>query len=276
MSPRKPLVGPGNLNALRSATTPPISRSAFNRRPRHARNGTFDAQWIFGNCRVGFFDSDSSNDTRTLSGLVVTWSPLSDSGLALGAARLAMAAQSDDKLPLGAAFDVLRSAGHANTDFSNAHPVGRDQIFSLFARWVFPAAGFEAYAEWARFEEPLSLRDFLESPAHSEGYTLGFQWAHPLANERTFRLQSEASYLEPDPSLRIRPVATTTPVAAYRRASRTSAGRLARRSVRARRANGWRAMCSRRGGAWVPTSIEFAGTTECSSNRSCRISNVRT
>ena len=84
-----------------------------------------------------------------------------------------------------------------------------DQIFSLFARWVFPAAGFEAYAEWARFEEPLSFRDLLESPGHSEGYTLGLQWAHPLAEKRTFRLQSEASYLEPDPSLRIRPVATT-------------------------------------------------------------------
>jgi hypothetical protein len=100
--------------------------------------------------------------------------------------------------------------GHANADTSTG-PItdGRDQIFSLFGRWVFPAAGFEAYAEWARFEEPTSFRDLVEFPGHSQGYTLGVQWARPLPQRRTLRLQTEASYLEPDPSLRVRPVATT-------------------------------------------------------------------
>jgi hypothetical protein len=204
--------GPGIRNAITLSDNAAGFPHAFvqTQRPQHTRFGTFDAQWILGQLHESsFFDRDSANDTRTLSGLAVTWSPRSDSGFTLGVARLVMAAQSNGKLPLGAAFDVLRTAGHADTDTSSAHLVGRDQIFSLFGRWVFPAAGFEAYAEWARFEEPLSFRDLLESPGHSEGYTLGFQWAHPLADKRTFRLQSEASYLEPDPSLRVRPVATT-------------------------------------------------------------------
>lgn len=205
--------GPGIRNAITLSDNAAGFPHAFlqTRRPQRTRVGTFDAQWIFGQLHESsFFDRDTSNDTRTLSGLVLTWSPLSDSGLTLGATRLVMAGQRNGKLPPGAAFDVLKTAGHADTDTSSAHAVvAMDQLFSLFARWVFPSAGFEAYVEWARFEEPLSFRDLLESPGHSEGYTLGFQWAHPLTDRRVFRLQSEASYLEPDPSLRIRPVATT-------------------------------------------------------------------
>jgi hypothetical protein len=111
---------------------------------------------------------------------------------------------------LSSAFDVFRTVGQPNTDtLAASAAAGRDQIFSLFGRWVFSPAGFEAYLEWARFEEPKSLRDFLDFPGHSEGYTLGFQWARPIAPWTAFRLQGEASYFEPDPSLRLRPVAVT-------------------------------------------------------------------
>lgn len=204
--------GPGIRNAITLSDNAPGFPHLFvgTGKPAHTRFGVFDAQWILGELtESGFFDSDPTNDERALNGGIVTWTPPRDTVVTIGIARLALAAWNGGFFPLGHAFDVLRSAGHTDVDTTQPPSPTRDQITSAFARWLFPSAGFEAYAEWARFEEPLSLRDFLESPGHSEGYTLGLQWAHPLDSTRVFQLQSEASYLEPDPSLRLRPVAET-------------------------------------------------------------------
>jgi hypothetical protein len=173
--------------------------------------GRLDGQWILGQLRESeFFDTISSNDARSLSGLVVTWTPPGDDGLTFGFSRIVMATEDSKAFPLDATYDVFRLVGHSIVDTtSHLYTSGSEQIFSIFARLVAPRAGIEAYAEWARFEEPGSFRDFLESPGHSQGYTLGLQWARPLSNEKTFRLHGEVSYLEPDPSLRVRPVAIT-------------------------------------------------------------------
>jgi hypothetical protein len=204
--------GPGIQNAITLSSNAPGFPHAFvQTRPQHTPVGTFDAQWILGQLRESeFFDRDSTNNSRALNGVAFTWTPSDDDGLTLGAARLVMSRQLNGRFVGSSAFDVFRSLGQPNTDTSaSAAPATRDQILSLFGRWVLAPAGFEAYLEWARFEEPKSLRDLLEYPGHSEGYTLGFQWARPVAPLTVFRLQGEASYFEPDPSLRLRPVAVT-------------------------------------------------------------------
>lgn len=206
--------GPGIENAITLSNNAPGFPHAFvQMRPLHTQYGVFDAQWILGQLRESdFFDTVSSNNRRALNGLAFTWTPPGEPGLTLGTARLVMSQQNKGRVITSSAFDFLRLVGQPNTNpdtSSKAVRGGRDQIFSLFGRWVFAPAGFEAYLEWARFEDPKSFRDLLEYPGHSEGYTLGFQWARPLAPLMTFRLQGEASYLEPDPSLRLRPVAVT-------------------------------------------------------------------
>jgi hypothetical protein len=205
--------GPGVRNAIVLSNNAPGFPHAFvqTRNGVRTRIGTFDAQWILGQLHESdFFDTDRSNDLQSLSGLVVVWRPRSDSGLSLGIARTVFAPAEDRRVSPSAAFDVFRNVGRPNTDpDAIAKGPGPDQLFSLFGRWVFPSAGFETYVEWARFEEPISFRDFLEFPNHSQGYTLGLQWARPMARGATFRLQAEATYLEPDPSLRVRPVAMT-------------------------------------------------------------------
>ena len=206
--------GPGIRNAIVLSSNAAGFPHAFvqARRPLVSDYGTFDAQLIVGQLRESnFFDLDSLNNRRSISGLAFTWSPPGDSGLHLGLSRIVIASRKKTSgLPIGATFNVFKSVGHSITDTTRrVFDGGSEQIFSLFGRWVFPQVGFEAYAEWARFEEPTSLRDLLEYPGHSEGYTLGFQWARPVRNQHTFRLQAEATYLEPDPSLRVRPVATS-------------------------------------------------------------------
>ncbi len=202
--------GPGIRNAITLSNNAAGFAHAFvqTRQPARTRFGTFDAQWVLGQLsESGFFDLDPHDDTRAVNGLALAWNPPGDSDLTVGAARLVIANLGQDSFVGAHVFDFLRPVGHPFTDTTNVS--GRDQITSLFGRWVFPSAGFEAYVEWARFEEPVSLRDLLEYPEHSEGYTLGVQWARALSSGRTFQLQGEASYLEPDPSLRLRPVATT-------------------------------------------------------------------
>jgi hypothetical protein len=205
--------GPGIRNAIVLSNNAEGFPHAFIQTKNAVRTpfGTFDAQWILGELRESiFFDNNPANDLRSLSGLIVVWTPLSDSGLSLGMARTVFAPAARSGVSLSAAFDFLRDVGHPNTDArDSAKGPGPDQVFSFFGRWVFPKTGFEAYAEWARFEEPISFRDLLEFPGHSQAYTLGLQWAHPLARGGTLRLQAEGSDLEPDPSIRVRPVATT-------------------------------------------------------------------
>lgn len=169
--------------------------------PHHTGVGDFDARAIIGALTESpYFDSDPSNDHRSLSGLLILFRPAIDSGLTLGASRLVVAPVQS---PLGALlhpldvlfrYDATRAYDDTTEDGRSAK--GSDQLFSLFARWVFPQSGFETYVEWARSEPPHSFRELLETPQNSQAYTLGLQWAKGRPDGREFRLQGELTYLE--------------------------------------------------------------------------------
>ena len=175
--------GPGIRDAILLSNNAPgfphlLARPAH---PLQLGSGQIDFDVVLGRLsESAFFDADSSNDHPLLSGAAVTWRADTSAGLQVGLARLRISAAT-----------------------------GHDQMTSVFGRWLFPEAGFEMYTEWARFKDPASLRDFLEFPSHEQGYTLGLQWARQLARHRTFRLQSEVSYLEPSASYRLRPVTSS-------------------------------------------------------------------
>ena len=175
--------GPGIRNALLLSDNAAGFPHLFARpsAPVKTGAGVFDFAVLFGHLHESeYFDHDPANDTPSLSAGALTFRPGGGPGLQLG-------------------FAHLRINGISS----------HDQMNSLFGRWVFVGSGLEAYAEWAHFQDPPSLRAFLEVPNHEQGYTVGLQWAHPLAPGRTFRLQTETSYLEPDPSFRIRSVTTS-------------------------------------------------------------------
>lgn len=200
--------GPGIRNALLLSSQAPGFPHLFVRtaRPVSVPFGRLEARWILGRLTESdFFDLDPSNDHRSLSALAVAYTPDFDPGLTVGFARAVYAPSGGALVPLDAALDVLRSVGRpgAAPGDSLLAP-GPDQIFSIFARWVFPDAGFEAYGEWGRFEQPASVRDFLELPNHSRAYTVGLQYARPVGRELRFRVQGELSNLEPSTSYRVR------------------------------------------------------------------------
>jgi hypothetical protein len=202
--------GPGVRNSIIMSNNAPGFPHAFlrTRSPLASRLGRFEGVWLLGGLQESsHFDFDPANDHRSLSALAIVFSPRWEPNLSVGLARAVFASSPGRVPPPGAALDVFRSVGNPAAERGDTlAAVERDQLFSLFARWVFPASGFETYFEWGRYDQPESLRDFLEMPNHSQGYTLGLQWARPAFRETTFRLQAEATYLEPSSTFRVRPV----------------------------------------------------------------------
>lgn len=199
--------GPGMRNAILLSSNAPGIPAAFVRTssPVATRTGTWDAWLMVGMlAESSFFDSDSANDDRTLAGLALTWRPPGSEAVEIGAGRVVIASQAPS---FSSILAPLRSVGRPNGPDS-LDAGDRDQVTSLWARLAPPGSGFETWAEWARFEEPASFRDLLEAPGHSQGYTLGLQWLRPVRQSRV-RLWAEATYLEPSPSVRTRPVGTS-------------------------------------------------------------------
>ena len=179
--------------------------------PLRTRAGSFEGRWMAGWLRESpHFDFDPSNDIRSFSGFVATYQPAPEPNLTIGVTRAVYAPAGSAGAVLRRPLDVFRDVGRPNARTADDpfREPGPDQVFSVFGRWIFPSDGLEAYAEWARHERPASLRDFLEAPHHTQGYTLGLQFARPLWEDGAFRIQSEVTNLEQSSTYRQRPVTT--------------------------------------------------------------------
>jgi hypothetical protein len=215
--------GPGLRNGLLLSGQAPGVPHVFLRssRPVWMGLGTLEGRWMLGRLEESeYFDFDPANDFRSLAALAVTFSPAFDPGLTLGVARAVYGPLQGEVPDAERALDVFRSVGrpHQRPWPETGDPWGReeplpvpepapDQIFALFARWVIPAAGAEAYGEWVRFEEPGGTRDFLQFPQHSQGYTVGMQWVGGGMGQAALRAQGELTNLEPSSTWRHRNVA---------------------------------------------------------------------
>jgi hypothetical protein len=220
--------GPGIQNALILSNNAAGIPRVFVRssRPLSTGIGTFEFSTFLGKLEESEFYrtgvaangvpvSDSAafehvgTKTRLLASGAVVWHPRWESQLSLGVARSVF----EERIfrgPLALRwFDLFRDVGHPNdrpiTD--STAQLGRDQLFSLFGRWVLPSDGFEVYAEWLRATMPVSMRDFLTDPSHSRGYTVGLQWLAPANTDRgALRVHAEVTNLEQDASFRYRPI----------------------------------------------------------------------
>ena len=207
--------GPGIRNAILLSNNAPGFPHVFIRtlRPIETRFGGLEMRWLVGGLTESrYFDTVSTNNIRSLAAFAATLQTRWDPNLSVGLARSVYATTTGWGEVPWRWFDVL-----ARTNVGKRGPLspprdttltpgGKDQIFSLFARWVFPADGIEIYAEWARRELRPSLRDFLTAPNHTQGYTLGAQWRSGDWRSGSFRLQSEVTQLEQSATYRDRPV----------------------------------------------------------------------
>ncbi|MDE3004259.1 MAG: hypothetical protein OXU33_06270 [Gemmatimonadota bacterium] len=166
--------------------------------------GSVHAKWILGRLEESDqFDADPDNDIRSLSGAVVVLTPGFEPGLTVGVARVVFSPAESTADLLGAALDFVIPVGRvASIAGDTLLASGSDQLFSVFAHWVFPEAGFEAWGEWGRAEEPASFRDFLETPHHSRGYTMGLRHTRPFGAASHISVEAEHTSLEPSQTFR--------------------------------------------------------------------------
>lgn len=205
--------GPGIGNALVLSNNAPGFPHAFVRasRPLRTRLGAIDFRWLVGGLRESdFFDTVSTNNLRSISAAAVTVGLRRPAGLTVGAARSVVSTATGWGDAWSGWFDVLRNTGRPNNvpfGDSALYPGGSEQITSLFARWVMPAANLETYVEWGRTELPASLRDLVQAPGHTQAYTLGLQWAREVRRPgHLLRVHVENTSVERSASFRTRPV----------------------------------------------------------------------
>jgi hypothetical protein len=196
--------GPGIRNAIVLSNNAPGFPHLFLRtaRPLTTRLGDVEMRWLVGGLtESSYFDTATTNNLRSLASVVATLQTRWDPNLSVGFARSVYATSTGWSQIPWRWFDVFsRTSG---TAFAS---VRKDHFYSLFARWVFPSDGVELYTEWARLLVPVSVRAFLVSPNHTQGYTLGLQWRGPSWRDGNFRLQGEITQLEQSATFRDTPI----------------------------------------------------------------------
>ena len=138
-----------------------------------------------------FFDRVFANDRRSASGGVITLTMPFDPNLTVGIERMVVRPMKKlGGLP-GRAPDFL-----VRWDRLGRSPRS-DHLTAVFGRWIFPESGFQMYVEWSRTEVPGSLREWLTTPHHTQGYTIGLQWVRQDEQDDTYlRTQLELTGLD--------------------------------------------------------------------------------
>ncbi|SFT18078.1 capsule assembly Wzi family protein, partial [Mucilaginibacter polytrichastri] len=188
--------GPGISNALViSNNAAGFKHATINTvRPIHTFLGSFEGQIIAGKLdATGQSNLDVTktstgknlyvpkrDDWRYYTGYNISYQPRWIPGLFLGWIRTFNAYKSDVKGFSGYVpfFFPLQKA---DTKGGNGDAFNRDQITSLYARWVLPKANAEVYFEYGINDNAYNYKDFLASPEHARAYIFGIRKLIPLA-----------------------------------------------------------------------------------------------
>lgn len=164
--------GPGKQNSiLMSNTAPGFKHLTLNTtRPVRTPIGSIEAQIIAGRLEESGYKAGLPEDWRYLSGMVLSYQPRWLPGLFLGMTRSFQTYSEDMDDSLGEYLPFLQAFQKINTDEGTKR---RDQLTSVFARWLLTGSRAEVYFEYGKNDHAWNTRDFLMSPEHSRAYTLG-------------------------------------------------------------------------------------------------------
>ena len=167
--------GPGIHNALLMTNNAPgFGHLTLNTvRPIETIIGAFEFQLIGGRLDSSGYTPGLPPDWRYLNAIVVSYHPKWVPGLFLGMTRAYQVYHKDmghslnDYLPVISPFQKDKW-GNAQTNAKR-----RDELLSLFMRWLWVKGHGEIYVEYGREDHSWNLRDFFLEPAHSAAYIVG-------------------------------------------------------------------------------------------------------
>jgi hypothetical protein len=125
------------------------------------------------------------NDWRYLSGFNINYHPNWLKGVTIGLIRTFDAYEKDVRANGFSAlvpFFTPYQKNAVNGGIGDAFP--RDQITSIYARWLLPKAQAEMYFEYGFEDNLYNLDDLLQSPEHSRAYIFGFRKFLPWATKK--------------------------------------------------------------------------------------------
>lgn len=185
--------GPGIRNSLlMSNTAPGFKHLTLNTgRPVQTPVGAVEGQLVAGRLEGSGFapltpgrsylkDSlylPKPGDWRYFSGLAFSWQPRWVPGLFLGLNRSFQVYSKDlgkrigDYLPLFSSFQKIKGDRTINK---------REQLSSLYARWVWPEERAEIYFEYGQSSPSGNLRDFTLDPQNNRAYIFGLRKQLPF------------------------------------------------------------------------------------------------
>lgn len=141
---------------------------------------------------------------RLMAGMVLVFIPRLAPNLELGLARFAHIAYRPDGMngrflrsPIPT---FLKKGNYGDPEIETGN-----ELAAFFARWVFPAAGFEIYAEHGQDDWFHDLRDLTQEPDHNRSYGLGFQKAFNRSRRNLGVLRGEIINYQMPPLGRDRP-----------------------------------------------------------------------
>lgn len=192
--------GPGKQNSiLMSNTAPGFKHLTLNTsRPVSTPIGSIEAQIIAGRLEESGYTEALPDDWRYLSGLVMSYQPRWVPGLFLGMTRSFQIYSEDmddsfgDYFPLFQAFQKVKT----NEDYKR-----RDQLTSVFARWLLTKSRAEVYFEYGLNDHSYNTRDFLMSPEHSRAYTLGLNKLIPYKGRKDEYIQINVELTQMEQSI---------------------------------------------------------------------------
>ncbi len=129
-----------------------------------------------------FVDATRPGTRRFMSGVVATFTPGALPGLDIGAARYFHQAwtghvgAAELRSPFEGLVKSSLPTGPQPSGSGNADAL-KNQLASVFARWVLPHSGFEVYGEYGHEDHNYDTRDLLEEPDHSRIAMMGFRKA---------------------------------------------------------------------------------------------------
>jgi hypothetical protein len=183
--------GPGQRNSLiMSNNAPGFLHATFNtRKPVKTFLGSFEFQLISGKLENSDIRSPKSqfivdgvdyevikrDEWRYINAMSISYQPKWVPGLFLGFNRSIQVYNGDlgsgflDYLPVLSPIQKKNAGGNEVDDKKN-----RDQVASIFFRWVMKESKFEFYGEYGKNDFPVNYIDMFESPEHSRAYIMGF------------------------------------------------------------------------------------------------------
>lgn len=195
--------GPGIHNSLlMSNTAPGFMHFTFNTvRPVKTPIGSFEWQIIGGRLESSSYTLGLPDDWRYINAMVLSYQPKWVPGLFVGLLRSFTVYKEDMGSSLNDYLPVIIPFGKNSAGGSDEDAKGRDQIASVFMRWLWTKSHAEIYVEYGRNDHAWNSRDIILQASHSAAYILGFRKLIPLNKHKGSFIQVnvELTQLEANP-----------------------------------------------------------------------------